>query len=238
MPESFVKQSGNNECLLTVVFFPRIAQKCDLLLNHFKERIGDLINSTNSEMNDDAMSSLSSLPPVNKVTHSSGQLAYYYEVSFLASSIKLVCDKFDYVLATCDSKWYTYIGGMHYDFSLMEKNLDAVIELMLRDQLDESVSLEGLEKLFHHFQTIYNNYLQNEQLDQCVYLDDLARYGLNASDLISVDLQRLASLLDAKEDSTEIALLFRELTHKINEVRSSVKKSKFFFSLVTSRQII
>ena len=208
MPETFLKQSSTNECLLTLVFFKRIANKCDLLLNNFKEKINSSLSANDGKL------------------VASAQNAFFYEISYFASSIKLLCEKIEYILNACDVKVYTNIGSMHFDFNLMEKNLDAIIDLVQRDQLDESVSLDGLEKVFTHFQAIYSNYLQNENFDQWTFLSDLVKYDSTGCAVVAIDLQRLISLLDTKEDASEIAMLFRELAFKVEEIKTSVKKGK------------
>jgi dynactin 1 len=215
MPESFVKQSGNNECLLTVVFFKRVAHKCDLLYATFKEKISNLLGESGE---------------AHSKQNASSQMAFFYEISYFATLIRLLCNKIEYILNTCESRVYTNIGSMHFDFNLMEKNLDGVIDLMQKDQLDESTSLEGLEKVFVHFQAIYANYMQNEKYDHATFLSDLAKFDSTGCELVAIDLQRLMALLDVREDSSEVSLLFRELTYRFDEIKTAAKKGKISFS--------
>jgi hypothetical protein len=56
------------------------------------------------------------------------------------------------ILNTCDSKTYLNIGLMYYDLSVHEKTLDGIIELIQKDQFDESSSLEQLEKMSTYLQ--------------------------------------------------------------------------------------
>jgi dynactin 1 len=214
MPESFVKQSGNNECLLTLVFFKRVSNKCDLLYTSFKEKINNLLASA-SESNDGGSAKIAS-----------SQMAFFHEITYFATLIRLLCNKIEYILNTCEPKVYTNIGSMHFDFNLMEKNLDGVIDLMQKDQLDESTSLEGLEKVFVHFQAIYNNYMQNEKFDHATFLADLAKFDAAGCESVAIDLQRLMALLDIKEDASEVSLLFRELTYRFDEIKTAAKKGK------------
>lgn len=51
----------------------------------------------------------------------------------------------------CDEKIYINIGAMYYDFNSYEKSIDAVIEFIQKDQLDENQSLEFLEKAATYF---------------------------------------------------------------------------------------
>jgi dynactin 1 len=215
MPETFVKQSGSNEGLLTLVFFKRLANKSDLMFNHFKDKISNLLSSSNG--GDSATTSTSS-----------NQFAFYYEICCYMSNIRLLCNKFDYILNNCDLKLFTTISSMYFDFNRNEKQLDSLIELMQKDQLDESINLDSLEKMCSHFQIILVNYLSQEKFDQFAMLNDLALYGFMSCESIAIDSQRvLQSLIDQKEDSSgssEIVMLFREILFRIDEIRSLLKK--------------
>jgi dynactin 1 len=85
---------------------------------------------------------------------------------------------------------------MYYDFNLHEKNLDVLIDLLQKNQLDENINLEPIEKMCTHFQTIYKNYLTNEKLDEIIYLNDLTNFGKHSCESITIDLQRLTNLID------------------------------------------
>ena len=65
------------------------------------------------------------------------QFSFYYQKS---------------ILNTCDPKTYLNIGLMYYDLSVHEKTLDGIIELIQKDQFDESSSLEQLEKMCAYLQ--------------------------------------------------------------------------------------
>jgi hypothetical protein len=229
MPESFMKQSGNNECLLTLVFFKRVASKCDLLFNNFKEKIANESCATAVTTPAESSDTVAPVAAAAPTVVSSAQMAFFYEISYFAAAIRLLCNKIEYILNSCEAKLFANIGSMHFDFNLTEKSLDAVIELMQKDQLDENTNLEGLEKVYAHFQAIYNNYMQSERFDHATFLADLVRYDATGCESVTIDIQRLMALLDVKEDSSEVALLFRELAYRFEEIKTSIKKGKFSF---------
>ncbi|CAF0807877.1 unnamed protein product [Brachionus calyciflorus] len=207
MTESFLKQSGNNECIMTLLFFRRISNKCDLILNHFKEKI----NKINSNEN----ASKSNL---------NGQLGFFYDLSVFSSRLKLLCNKFDYILNSCDLKVFLNIGTMYDDFNINEKQIDSIIDLIQRNQLDENISTDGIDKMSVLFQNIINNHLKDEKYDHNAYLEDLVRYAIFSTETISVEIQKLNSLAEVKDDSSEIFLLFREISCKNDEIKASLKK--------------
>lgn len=109
---------------------------------------------------------------------------------------------------TCDIKVYTNIGSMYYDFNLNEKNIDSIIDLLQKNQLDENISLDGLDKMSLHFQSILNNHLVEEKFDHHTFLSDLIKYGVFSSESIAMDLQKLNSV-------TEVWTLITLITLKI-----------------------
>ena len=59
---------------------------------------------------------------------------------------------FSRILDTCDVQLYRQMGGLRDDLAIHERALDILIELMKKEQLDESVPLHGLEKAIGHFE--------------------------------------------------------------------------------------
>ena len=56
------------------------------------------------------------------------------------------------VLGSCEVQLYRQMGGLRDDLAIHERALDVLIELMKKEQLDESVPLHGLEKAISHFE--------------------------------------------------------------------------------------
>ena len=72
--------------------------------------------------------------------------------------------------------------------------------------------------------TIFKNHLANEKFDYLTYLDDFFNSTVVSSETIGVVLKRLEKLIETKEDSAEIMLLFKELACKNDETRQNLKK--------------
>lgn len=61
----------------------------------------------------------------------------------------LICCR---ILDSCDVQLYRQMGGLRDDLTIHERALDILIELMKKEQLDESVPLHGVEKAINHFE--------------------------------------------------------------------------------------
>ena len=85
---------------------------------------------------------------------------------------------------------------MYYDINSHEKVLDSIIDLLQRNQFDETFNSDGLEKMCSHLQTIYKNHLITDKFDEALFLNDLICFGNFSSELITVDLQRIHSLTE------------------------------------------
>lgn len=108
--------------------------------------------------------------------------------------------------------------------AIHEKALDYFIDMLRKDQLDETVSLDYFEKSLGYFQQLYSVHLSNEKVN-CTYLmGDQVRLALAACDCIQVDISRLKMLLQAGEEKSEFSILLRDLETCNNDTRMCAKK--------------
>jgi hypothetical protein len=63
-----------------------------------------------------------------------------------------------------------------------------------------------------------------EKFDHLTYLDDFFASTLISAETLSVVLKRLEKLIETKEDSAEIVLLFKEIACKNDENKQALKK--------------
>jgi hypothetical protein len=99
-------------------------------------------------------------------------------------------------------------------------------DLLQKDQLDENRKhLELAEKMCLHLQTIYKNHLNDEKYDEIQFLEDLVNLGTFGCESITVYLQNINSLVQVKDDPTEIMQLLRELHLNNEELKIYLKKT-------------
>lgn len=115
---------------------------------------------------------------------------------------------------------------MLFDFNSHEKVIDLMTDLLQKDQLDENrKNLELAEKMCIHLQTIYKNHLSDEKYDEIQFLEDLVNLGTFGCEAITVYLQNINSLVQVKDDQTEIMQLLRELHLNNEELKVYLKKT-------------
>ena len=114
---------------------------------------------------------------------------------------------------------------MYFDFQMHEKVLDLIIDFLQKDQLEENrKNMDMIEKASVHLETIYKNHLSEEKFDHLKFLKDLIVFGTFSCDSITVYLQYINSIVQVKDDQTEIMQLLKELSCNNEELKLFLKK--------------
>ena len=71
-----------------------------------------------------------------------------------------------------------------------------------------------------------------EKFDHLTYLDDFFASTLISAETLGVVLKRLEKLIETKEDSAEIVLLFKEIACKNDENKHALKKVLTYFHIL------
>lgn len=80
-----------------------------------------------------------------------------------------------------------------------EKIIDGFIELIKRDQLDENVQIEALEKCVVYFNTLFPVLLGPEMnLDQTLLIGDYVKSLISATDCFNIDALVIRCLIEVK----------------------------------------
>lgn len=80
-----------------------------------------------------------------------------------------------------------------------EKIIDGFMELIKRDQLDENVQLEALEKCVGYFNSLFPVLLGAEmKLNQTLLIGDYVKCFISATDCFNVDASVIRCLIEVK----------------------------------------
>lgn len=208
MPDTFMK-TGDSDAILAVLLVPRTISKADLLISHVKDKF----DVTDAITRDDVFK-----------THRGTQVSYANHLVMLLHIFVRVLRQFESALKTCSVELLLKISTLVPEMAIHEKALDYFIDMLRKDQLDETVSLDYFEKSLAYFQQLYSVHLSNEKVD-CTYLiGDQVRLALAACDCIQVDISRLKMLLQPGEEKSEFSILLRDLETCNNDTRMCAKK--------------
>lgn len=102
-----------------------------------------------------------------------------------------------YTLNTCKPEELLKIGAAYPEMAAQEKIIDGFVELIKRDQLDENVQIEALEKCVGYFNTLFPVLLGTEvKLNQTQLIGDYVRSFINAMDCLNVDATVIRCLIE------------------------------------------
>jgi dynactin 1 len=211
LPESFLRRGGDNDAILVLLLIPRLMAKCELLMTQVREKFEvpdviqreDVIQTHRSEVYGFA----------NSFTHS---------LCILHGILK----QFDSALNVCSVELLLKIGTLLLEMVNYEKTLDNFIEMLRRDELDNTTSTEGLEKVTIYFRQLYNVFLALEKPDCTALMAHHTRTLLAASNCLALDISALKLAMQPGQEVADTTILLRDVYDLANEVKVASRKVK------------
>ncbi|XP_041368819.1 dynactin subunit 1-like isoform X2 [Gigantopelta aegis] len=211
MPDSFMKRGGDHDAINVLLMVPRVINKAELLSSQIKDKF-DVVDRIERE---DVLKS-----------HKGDQCSFANQMILLVNTLQSVMRQYESALQTCSVELFTKVGTLVPEMSAHEKSIDYYIDLLRKDQLDETVSLDLLEKSISFFQQLYSVHLVNEKVDCTSLMADQVRLVLSACDCITTDITRLKILLMPGQEQSEFSILLRDLETCNNDTRMCARKIK------------
>lgn len=210
MPNSFTRRGGDNDAVLTVLLIPRLVCKSELLLRQIRERfqIPDVIDK------DDVK------------TNRADQFSYANRAMYSICVLQTSLHQYESALSSCTVDQFLKIGTLLPELAVNEKPLDSLIELLRKDQLDDTVSLENLEKSIAFFQHLHSVHLAAERIDCSAMMSDICKCLLSGCSTALFDLQRIKLLSAAGGELADISILLRDFEKMLTETQQQTKVIK------------
>ncbi|XP_062605399.1 LOW QUALITY PROTEIN: dynactin subunit 1-like [Saccostrea cucullata] len=211
MGDSFMNRGGDHDAILVLLMIPRIISKAELLASQVKDKF---------EMTDE----------VNRESvlknHGAEQCSFSRTLVLLLSTLQGIMRQYDFALKTCSEELLLKIGTLLPEISAHETSVDYFIELLRKDQLDETISLDLLEKSISYFQQLHSVHLSQEKVDCTAMMADQVKLVQSATECVSTDIARLKVLLMPGQEKAEIAILFKDLENCNNDTKMCARKIK------------
>ncbi|XP_067656587.1 dynactin subunit 1-like isoform X2 [Haliotis asinina] len=211
MPDSFINRGGDHDAVNVLLMVPRIINKTELLASQVKDKF-EIVDAITR---DDVLKS-----------HKAEQNSFAHELVLMLNTLQGIMRQYESALSTCSTELFTKIGTLLPEMMAHEKAVDYFIDLLRKDQLDETISLELLEKSINFFQQLYSVHLVNEKMDCTTLLSDQVKQVLSACDCITTDITRLKILLMPGQEQSEFSILLRDLETCNNDARMCARKIK------------
>jgi dynactin 1 len=182
MPDSFMNRGGDHDAVLVLLLIPRMIYKTDILLGQIKDKF----------------------PPVDKIDraailkgHTVEQCSFRCRASFYIYALQSILHQYQYALSTCKTEALLKVGGTFPEIAAHEKVIDGFVELVKRDQLDENVPTETLEKCVGYFNTLFPVLLGPEnRLNHTQLLVDNVKSLVSACDGFTTDSMVIRNLIE------------------------------------------
>ncbi|XP_017283531.1 dynactin subunit 1-like isoform X7 [Kryptolebias marmoratus] len=209
MPDSFLRHGGDHDCILVLLLIPRLICKAELISKQAQEKFdlsGNLVQG----------SALRG-PPGEQRSFASGLV---YSLSLLQATLH----KYEQALNSCSVEVFKRMGTLYSEMNFHERSLDYFIDLLHKDQLDETVQVEPLTKAIKYYQQLYSVHLADHTENCTVQLADHIKFTQSALDCMGVEVARLRVFLSAGQESSGLAVLLKDLDTSCSDIKQFCKK--------------
>ncbi|GAA6228248.1 dynactin subunit 1-like isoform X3 [Lates japonicus] len=209
MPDSFLRHGGDHDCILVLLLIPRLICKAELISKQAQEKFdlnGNLVQGTGLRGS-----------PGEQRSFASGLV---YSLSLLQATLH----KYEQALNNCNVEVFKRMGTLYSEMSFHERSLDYFIDLLHKDQLDETVQVEPLTKAIKYYQQLYSVHLADQTEDCTVQLGDHIKFTQSALDCMGVEVARLRAFLTAGQESSGLSVLLKDLDTSCSDIRQFCKK--------------
>ncbi|XP_019625967.1 PREDICTED: dynactin subunit 1-like isoform X19 [Branchiostoma belcheri] len=226
MPDNFHRRGGDHDCIQVLLLIPRMVCKAQLLADQVRDKQFEI-----------PQGGLDRAQVVR--SHVGEQLGFANHLIYSLAIFQSILHKYDKALNSCSVELYMKVGTLYPEMAQHERALDHLIDLLKKDQLDETVSMEALNKAIAFYQAardylesqkrpkhLYSVHLMNEVVDCTTLLGDHLRITSAAQDSVQTDLNRLKVLLHPGQETSDFAILLKDLETSNGDCRQFAKKIK------------
>ncbi|XP_056659583.1 dynactin subunit 1 isoform X7 [Monodelphis domestica] len=209
MPDSFLRPGGDHDCVLVLLLIPRLVCKAELIRKQAQEKF-------------DLSENCAERPGLRGAPGE--QLSFAAGLVYSLSLLQATLHRYEHALAQCSVDVYKKVGSLYPEMSAHERSLDFLIELLHKDQLDETVNVEPLTKAIKYYQHLYSIHLTEQPEDCTVQLADHIKFTQSALDCMAVEVGRLHAFLQGGQEASDLSLLLRDLETSCSDIRQFCKK--------------
>ncbi|XP_073692619.1 dynactin subunit 1a isoform X2 [Garra rufa] len=209
MPESFLRHGGDHDCILVLLLIPRLICKAELISRQAQEKFD--LNGGSVER--------------TGLRGAAGeQLSFASGLVYSLTLLQATLHKYELALSQCGVEVYKRMGTLYSEMSVHERSLDFLIDLLHKDQLDETVQVEPLTKAIKYYQQLYSVHLSDQPEDCTMQLADHIKFTQSALDCMGSEVGRLRAFLQAGQEGAELCVLLKDLDTSCGDIRQFCKK--------------
>ncbi|XP_069063754.1 dynactin subunit 1 isoform X2 [Pleurodeles waltl] len=209
MPDSFLRHGGDHDCVLVLLLIPRLICKAELISQQAQEKF---------DLNETCAERTGLRGAVGE------QMSFAAGLVYSLSLLQATLHKYEQAMNKCSVEVYKKVGMLYPEMSVHERSLDFLIELLHKDQLDETVNVEPLTKAIKYYQHLYSIHLAEQTEDCTMQLSDHIKFTQSALDCMAVEVGRLRSFLQPGQQASDLAILLKDLETSCSDIRQFCKK--------------
>ncbi|XP_033327660.1 dynactin subunit 1 isoform X2 [Megalopta genalis] len=208
MPPAFLARGGDHDAIQTLLLIPRIIHKTEIIISQVRDKYRSL-----DKIDRTAVVKGHS---VAQYTFRSHLCSYMY-----ALQTSLGC--FESSLSVCPPDMLLKAGVAYPEMAAQEKSLDSLIELAKRDQLDENLPMEAIEKCCAYFCTMFS-VLFGETINQGRMVVNGTRMLDSCCDAIITSAAAVKTLIQG--DGGDIGLLCQHAETTCEVIQQHLKSAR------------
>nr|XP_018673000.1 dynactin subunit 1 isoform X2 [Ciona intestinalis] len=206
MPDMFNRRAGDNDCVQVLLLVERISCKAHIIAELITEKFE--LNSTPSDVGGTL----------------GEQLTFASSAVLHLTQLQILLDKYNEALGICSVELFQKVGTLYHEMAPHERILDHLADLLRKDTLDESTNMEPLFKAIQFFQHLFNVHMKSEAFDCTTLLQQHLTQTQASISAVSINTNRIKSLLQVGQETSDVAILLKDLGTSCDDIRQFCKK--------------
>ncbi|XP_076166866.1 dynactin subunit 1 isoform X2 [Ptiloglossa arizonensis] len=208
MPPAFLVRGGDHDAILTLLLIPRIIQKTEILISQVRDKYR-------------------SLDKIDRVAvvkgHSVAQYTFRSHLCSYMYALQTFLGCFESSLSVCTPEMLLKAGAAYPEMAAQEKSLDSLLELTKRDQLDENLPMDTIEKCCGYFCTMFS-VLFGESINQARLVVNGTRMLDSSCNAITTCAAAIKTLIQG--DGGDIGLLCQHAETTCEVIQQHLKSAR------------
>ncbi|XP_003486950.1 dynactin subunit 1 isoform X4 [Bombus vancouverensis nearcticus] len=208
MSPAFLARGGDHDAILTLLLIPRMIQKTEILMSQVREKYR-------------------SLDKVDRTAilkgHSVAQYTFRSRLCSYMYALQTFLGCFESALNVCSPEMLLKAGAVYPEMAAQEKSLDSLIELAKKDQLDENLPMDAIEKCCGYFCTMFS-VLFGETINQARLVVNGTRMLDSSCEAIMTDAAAIKTLIQG--DSGDLGLLCQHAETTCEVIQQHLKSAR------------
>ncbi|XP_034942305.1 dynactin subunit 1-like isoform X2 [Chelonus insularis] len=211
MPPAFLARGSDHDAIMTLLLIPRMIRKTEILISQVRDKYQAIDKVDRSSL---------------VKGHSIAQYIFRSHLCGHMFALQTALGAFESTLQVCTPEVLLKVGAVYPEMAAQEKSLDSLIYLAKKDQLDENISLEAIEKCCAYFGTMLSVLFGDSFMaNQCRMVINGTRTLGSFCDAITTQAIAIKTLLDG-DMSGDIGLVCQHIETSCEVIQQNLNTAR------------